>query len=212
MSQRKDFCRQKVLNNICVTYEWPLEFQRRRASPDLLAALFVTLIAAILTGLDARAAKLRSDCKAWSQVSFWTPSPPPPMWAESKSTMCKHYEFWKSGVPSENCSHRKDKVKVTVVTDPLCLLSPTNTNSSLSISSKAAAPLPAAAKVIPPPSSKTSKANTSEASKRAKLCLTHWGKKFCPNPLLIASPWFPAKRENFEPDTKNKKINFREFL
>ena len=64
MSQRKDFCRQKVLNNIRVNYERPLEFQRRRASPDLLAALFVTLIAAILTGLDARAAKLRSDCKA----------------------------------------------------------------------------------------------------------------------------------------------------
>ena len=69
MSQRKLFSRQKPLNNIRVTYEWPLEFQRRRASPDLLAALFVTLIAAILTGLDARAAKLRSDCKAWSQVS-----------------------------------------------------------------------------------------------------------------------------------------------
>ena len=69
MSQRKDFCQQKVLNTIPATYEWPLEFQRRRASPDLLAALFVTLIAAILAGLDARAAKLRSDCKAWSQVS-----------------------------------------------------------------------------------------------------------------------------------------------
>ena len=93
MSQRICFCRQKLLNTIRATYEWPLEFQRRRASPDLLAALFVTLIAAILAGLDARAAKLRSDCKAWSQVSFWTPSPPPPMWAESKSTMCEHYEF-----------------------------------------------------------------------------------------------------------------------
>ena len=134
------FCRQKLLNTIRATYEWPLEFQRRRASPDLLAALFVTLIAAILTGLDARAAKLRSDCKAWSQVSFWTPSPPPPMWAESKSTMCEHYEFWKS--PIENCSHREDKVKVTVVTDPLCLLSPTNTNSSLSISSKSSSTSP----------------------------------------------------------------------
>ena len=136
------FCRQKPLNTIRATYEWPLEFQRRRASPHLLAALFVTLIAAILAGLDARAAKLRSDCKAWSQVSFWTPSPPPPMWAESKSTMCEHYEFWKSRVPSENCSYREDKVKVTVVTDPLCLLSPTNTNSSLSISSKSSSTSP----------------------------------------------------------------------
>ena len=153
MSQRKDFCRQKVLNNICVTYEWPLEFQRRRASPDLLAALFVTLIAAILTGLDARAAKLKSDCKAWIEVRFPFEHPPrpPPIWAESKSTMCKHYEFWKSRVPSENCSHREDKVKVTVVTDPLCLLSPTNTNSSLSISSKAAAPLPRSSKSDPSP-------------------------------------------------------------
>ena len=63
-----------------------------------------------------------------------------------------------------------------LVTDPSAFFFPAEAKA-------AAASLPRSSKSDPPLSDKTSKANTSEASKCARVCLTHGSKKIVPDPL-----------------------------
>ena len=63
-----------------------------------------------------------------------------------------------------------------LVTDPSAFFFPAE-------AAAAAASLPRSSKSDPPLSDKTSKANTSEASKCARVCLTHGSKKIVPDPL-----------------------------
>ena len=64
-----------------------------------------------------------------------------------------------------------------LVTDPSAFFFPAEAKAA------AAASLPRSSKSDPPLSDKTSKANTSEASKCARVCLTHGSKKIVPDPL-----------------------------
>ena len=63
-----------------------------------------------------------------------------------------------------------------LVTDPSAFFFPAEAKA-------AAASLPRSSKSDPSLSDKTSKANTSEASKCARVCLTHGSKKIVPDPL-----------------------------